>query len=141
MPTSQPRSARASARFRLTVDLPTPPLPLVTAIVTTARIVGRGWRRAPPPSARNVLVVVLVVAPLGPVAHLAHHVLHRPLWPHPVAIAVLGRAIAVAGPTELRAVLDRPLVVPTLHVRHENPFVLMTPRLLRSWPGYQRGAG
>ena len=31
MPTASPRSASATARFAVTVDLPTPPLPLVTA--------------------------------------------------------------------------------------------------------------
>ena len=31
MPTRSPRAASATARFAVTVDLPTPPLPLVTA--------------------------------------------------------------------------------------------------------------
>src|SRR5688500_18319827 len=140
----------------------------------------------PPTRESSVLVVVLVVVPLGPIAHLAHHVLarvprpalrpglrnapaelvadddrgdqdpgspgaegvrgrrgdrdahtgddrspelagqeerlrlDRPLRPHPVAVAVLGRAVAVARPTELRAAVDRAAVVPTLHLRHEK---------------------
>src|SRR5918995_7396248 len=89
MPTSQPRSARASARFRLTVDLPTPPLPLVTATVTTARIVGRGWRRVsyetPVASegARLPYAASLPPGDLGQLVHVHRDRIARPRAHHP----------------------------------------------------------
>ncbi len=54
-PTDRPRAASATARFAVTVDLPTPPLPLVTAM-TRVRVPGPNGisRAARPPRRRSV---------------------------------------------------------------------------------------
>ena len=54
-PTRSPRAARATARFAVTVDLPTPPLPLVTAMTRVSESAVNGFVAARfPPRRRSV---------------------------------------------------------------------------------------